>query len=162
MAKKRNPRRATKSDGSAASAGPRPGKSPRAPSRSKSDWKRRHPRARASRPHALPFGAAQHPAIRHPATLPAATAWARRKRSPGAIAGRPGWRRRPRLCQFCAGGTPALPGGLPHSGRRLRRRALPMTDRELKVMAAAAIMGFRKRPKSGKRRPAATGMPSRL
>ena len=54
-----------------------------------------------------------------------------------------------RCAENYAGETPALPGGPPHSGRRLRRRALAMTDRELKVMAAAAIMGFRNRPNSG-------------
>ena len=46
-----------------------------------------------------------------PGTLPAGTAWARVKQSPGAVAGRAGWRRGVRLCQCCAGGTPALPGG---------------------------------------------------
>ena len=50
------------------------------------------------------------PAMGHPATL-AGKAWAGPKQSPGAAAGRPGWRRWPRLCQDCAGGTPALPGG---------------------------------------------------
>ena len=33
------------------------------------------------------------PAIWRPATLPAGTAWARPKQSPGAVAGRPGWRK---------------------------------------------------------------------
>ena len=41
--------------------GLRPGKPAHAPLRSKSDGKRPHPGARASRPHALPFGAAQFP-----------------------------------------------------------------------------------------------------
>ena len=50
------------------------------------------------------------PAMRHPATLSAGTAWARPKQSPGAVAGRPGSRRWARFCQCCAGGTPALPG----------------------------------------------------
>ena len=54
-------RRATKRDGSAASARLQPGKPARAPSRSKSVWKEGPPGARASRPHALPFGAAQFP-----------------------------------------------------------------------------------------------------
>ena len=54
-------RRATKRDDSAASAGLRPGKPARGPLRSKSDWKRCTPGARASRPHALPLRAAQSP-----------------------------------------------------------------------------------------------------
>ena len=33
------------------------------------------------------------PAMRHPATLPAGTAWARPTQSPGAVAGRARWRR---------------------------------------------------------------------
>ena len=41
--------------------GLRPGKPARAPLSSKSEGKSRHPGARASRPHALPFGAAQFP-----------------------------------------------------------------------------------------------------
>ena len=53
------------------------------------------------------------PVMRRPSTLPAANAWARLKRNPGAVAGRAGWKRRVRLCQCCAGGTPALPGGPP-------------------------------------------------
>ena len=51
------------------------------------------------------------PVMRRPATLPAGTAWARLKQNRGAVAGRAGWRRWVRLCQCCAGGTPALPGG---------------------------------------------------
>ena len=54
-------RRATKRDGSAASAGLRPGKPAPAPLRSKSDWSRPPPGARASRPHPLPLPAAQFP-----------------------------------------------------------------------------------------------------
>ena len=50
--------------------GLRPGKPARAPLRSKSDGRRRHPGARASRPHAIPLRAAQFPcdaAPGHPA-----------------------------------------------------------------------------------------------
>ena len=51
------------------------------------------------------------PVMRHPATLPPGTPWARLKRNRSAVAGRAGWRKAVRLCQCCAGGTPALPGG---------------------------------------------------
>ena len=69
---------------------------------------RGHPARRHSRCVPLSF-----PAIPHPATLPARTA-------PGLCFGRalaplpvdPGGWRWPRLCHCCAGGTPALPGGL--------------------------------------------------
>ena len=50
------------------------------------------------------------PAMRHPATLPAGTAWARPKQSPGAVAGRAGWRRWPRLCQDLCGRDARAPG----------------------------------------------------
>ena len=50
------------------------------------------------------------PAMGHPASLPAETAWARPKRSPGAVAGRAGWRRRPRLCQDLCGRDARAPG----------------------------------------------------
>ena len=53
--------RRTRRNSSGVSEGLRPGKATRTPSRSKSDWKEGHPGARASRPHALPFGAAQFP-----------------------------------------------------------------------------------------------------
>ena len=102
-------RRASKGDGSAASAGVRPGKPARAPSRSKSDGKRRHPGARASLPHALPFGAARISVMWHPVSLPAGTAWARPKQCPGALAGRPG-RSWPRLCQDLCGRDARAPG----------------------------------------------------
>jgi len=39
------------------------------------------------------------------------------------------------------------------------RRALAITDTELKVMAALAIMGLSKTPKKGYKTPAASGMP---
>jgi hypothetical protein len=40
--------------------------------------------------------------------------------------------------------------------------ALPITETELKLMAAAAIIGLRSSPKAGKRTPAASGMPTAL
>jgi hypothetical protein len=49
-----------------------------------------------------------------------------------------------------------------HNVARRRRRALPMTDTELKVMAALAITGLSKRPKNGYSTPAAIGTPSML
>ena len=52
------------------------------------------------------------PGMGHPATLAARTAWVRPKQSPGAVAGQAGSRSWARPCQCCAGGTPALPGGL--------------------------------------------------
>ncbi len=53
------------------------------------------------------------PVMRHTATLPPGTPWARLKRNRGAVAGRAGWRRGARLCQCCAGETPALPAFIP-------------------------------------------------
>ena len=41
-------------------------------------------------------------------------------------------------------------------------RALPMTETELKLMAAAANIGLSRMPKKGYRTPAATGTPSAL
>jgi hypothetical protein len=49
-----------------------------------------------------------------------------------------------------------------HSRTRLSRRALLMTETELNVIAAAAIMGLSRIPKNGYRMPAAIGMPSEL
>jgi len=47
--------------------------------------------------------------------------------------------------------------------RTLRNRsAFPMTETELKLMAAAAIMGLKSRPKDGYRTPAAMGTPNAL
>ena len=43
-----------------------------------------------------------------------------------------------------------------------RRSALDTTHTELRLMAAAAIMGFRVMPKAGYSTPAATGMPTVL
>ena len=90
--------------------GLRPGKPAHAPLRSKSDGRRPtrergRPARMLSRSVPLSF-----PAMRHPATLPAGTAWARPKQSPGAVAGRLGWRRWPRLCQDLCGRDARAPG----------------------------------------------------
>src|SRR4030095_9095272 len=49
-----------------------------------------------------------------------------------------------------------------YSAARRRRSAFAMTDTELNVIAALAIMGLRSRPKTGYSKPAATGTPSML
>lgn len=49
-----------------------------------------------------------------------------------------------------------------HALTRRRRSALPTTETELKLMAAAAIMGLSNMPKKGYRAPAAIGTPSAL
>ena len=49
-------------------------------------------------------------AMRHPATLSAGEAWARPKQTPGAVAGRAGRRRWPRLCQDLCGRDARAPG----------------------------------------------------
>ena len=56
--------------------------------------------------------------------------------------------------------TAAAPGHCSSSPRN--RSALPMTETELRLMAAAAIIGLSSRPKTGYRTPAATGMPAAL
>ena len=116
--KKRNPRRATKDDEGPPSVttlphrhGLRPGKPAPAPSKSKRDGRdapreRGRPARMLSR--CVPLSL---PAMRHPATLPAGTPWARPKQSPGPVAGRPGWRRWPRLCQDLCGRDARAPGG---------------------------------------------------
>ena len=48
------------------------------------------------------------------------------------------------------------------SATRRNRRALPMTDTELNVMAALAIIGLSSNPNTGYRTPAAIGTPSTL
>ena len=90
--------------------GLRPGKPARAPLRSKSDGRRRHPGARASRPHAIPLRAAQFPCDAAPGHPAGGTAWARPKQGPGVVAGRAGWRRWPRLCQELCGRDARAPG----------------------------------------------------
>jgi hypothetical protein len=49
-----------------------------------------------------------------------------------------------------------------HRETRLNRRALPMTDTELNVMAALAIIGLSSSPNQGYRIPAAIGTPATL
>ena len=69
------------------------------------------PGARASRPHALPSVAAQFPcdvAADRPA---GGNRMARPKQTPGAVAGRSGWRRWARLCQDLCGRDARAPGG---------------------------------------------------
>ena len=69
------------------------------------------PGARASRPHTVPWVAAQFPrdaAAGHPA---GGNRMARPKQSPGAVAGRSGWRRWARLCQDLCGRDARAPGG---------------------------------------------------
>jgi hypothetical protein len=44
----------------------------------------------------------------------------------------------------------------------LKRKAFDITDTELKLMAAAAIIGLNNIPKNGNKTPAATGTPSAL
>ncbi len=47
--------------------------------------------------------------------------------------------------------------------RALRRRnAFPITETELRLMAAAAMMGLKRMPKAGYSTPAATGIPTTL
>ncbi len=49
-----------------------------------------------------------------------------------------------------------------YSFMRLRRSAFKITDTELKLIAAAAMMGESSKPKKGYSTPAATGIPSKL
>ena len=68
------------------------------------------------------------PGMGHPATLPAGTAWAGPKQSPGAVAGRVGWRRWARLCQDVCGRDARAPGGL-HSVTSLQQgRSIDLSD----------------------------------
>ena len=103
---------------------PRPGNPASAPLRGKSDG-RRTPRERG-RPARilslrLPLG---FPAMRQPVTLPAGTAWARPKQSHGAVAGRPGSRKWPRLCQALCGRDARAPGGLHPMTSSHQRRSI--------------------------------------
>ena len=52
--------------------------------------------------------------------------------------------------------------GFNHTISRRSLRALIMTDTELKLMAAAAMIGLKSRPKNGNRTPAAIGTPAAL
>ena len=49
-----------------------------------------------------------------------------------------------------------------HSDTRLNRSALPMTETELNVIAALAIIGLSSSPNQGYRMPAAIGTPATL
>ena len=51
---------------------------------------------------------------------------------------------------------------LAHSTARLSRSAFPITDTELTLIAAAAIIGDSSRPTNGYSTPAATGTPAAL
>ncbi len=55
-----------------------------------------------------------------------------------------------------------LLGGLPYNASFLSLSALPITETELKLMAAAAIIGLSNSPKIGYRTPAAIGTPRLL
>ncbi len=108
--KKNDPRRATKRDGAAAWAGLQPGKPALAPSSSKRDGSRpTRERGRPARMHSrcVPLS---FPAMAHPATLPARTAWARPKQSPGVSAGRAGSSRWATLRQELCGRDARAPG----------------------------------------------------
>ena len=72
----------------------------------------RHPRERGRLARMLSLGLPlSFPAMRHPATLPAGTAWARPKQSHGAVAVRSGSRRWVRLYQDLCGRDARAPGG---------------------------------------------------
>ncbi len=95
------------------------------------------------------------PVMRHTATLPAGNAWARLKRNRGALAGRAGWKRGVKLCQCCAGGTPALPGGHPLAAHPLL---------VLFIRPFGSLIGrgsaFSRSKKEGRRRPSGSaGVP---
>ncbi len=61
----------------------------------------------------------------------------------------------------CATGI-ANKSAIPYRDNLRKRSALKITDTELKLMAAAAIIGDSRMPKNGYRIPAATGTPSAL
>lgn len=70
------------------------------------------------------------------------------------------------LIQFAGRGKTNLPSIVSYKQKcrycRLKRKALEITDTELKLIAAAAIIGLSKRPKNGYKIPAATGTPRAL
>ena len=104
--------------------GLQPGKPPGAPSRSRRD--RRRPtreRGRPARMHSrcVPLS---FPAMPHPVTLPVETAWTRPKQCPGAVAGLPGRRRWPWLCQDLCGRDARAPGGLHPMTPSQQRRSI--------------------------------------
>lgn len=49
-----------------------------------------------------------------------------------------------------------------HNAARRKRNAFPITDTELRLIAALAIIGLSKMPNHGYRMPAATGTPTKL
>ena len=59
-------------------------------------------------------------------------------------------------------GRPELRQPASYSATRRKRSALAMTDTELNVIAALAIIGLRSTPNTGYSTPAATGTPSTL
>src|SRR5258707_9719119 len=63
--------------------------------------------------------------------------------------------------QRCAIPTRRNPHAI-YSAALRRRRALAITETELKLMAALASMGLSSQPKNGYKRPAAMGIPSVL
>ena len=116
----------------------------RRPSRCKSQWKRRHPGARASRPHALPFGAAQFPCDSAPGHPAGGNAMGWAEAGSEAVAGRTARRSWPRLCQDVCGRDARAPGWAsfrdvvvaakaPRQSLRLRRGASTGDDRHLPV-----------------------------
>ena len=100
---------------------------PAPPLEGQEGWERRPPGTRASRPHTLPLPAAQFPWNVAPVNRAAGNPMARPKQSSGAVAGLPGCWRWERPCQSCAGGTPALPGGL-HSVTSSQQEQDAFTD----------------------------------
>ena len=72
----------------------------------------RHPRERGRPARMLSLRLPlSFPAMLQPTALPAGTAWARPKQRQGALAGRPGWRRWPRLREELCGRDARAPGG---------------------------------------------------
>ena len=72
----------------------------------------RHPRERGRPARMLSLRLPlSFPAMLQPTALPAGTAWARPTQSLGALAGRPGWRRWPRLREELCGRDARAPGG---------------------------------------------------
>ena len=69
---------------------------------------------------------------------------------------------RPARATESSAGPPAGVHAGHHNVCRLRRSALPMTDTELNVIAALAMIGLSSSPNAGYNTPAATGTPSTL
>ena len=116
--------RATKRDGSAAWAGLQPGKPARAPLNSKSEGRKpTRERGRPARMHSrcVPLS---FPAMGHRATLPAGTEWLGRSRVLAPLWVDPGTADGRGCARTCAGGTPALPGGLHPMTSSQQRRSI--------------------------------------